>query len=67
MITATILICLPKLVKLNISDHVEDEKRRMWTFTKPKWFEAAQEEYWACKERVCLMDMSSFAKFELEV
>jgi pyruvate dehydrogenase phosphatase regulatory subunit len=37
------------------------------TFTKPGWFEIAQEEYWACKERVCVMDMSSFAKFELEV
>ena len=50
-----------------IAVHVDDEKRRMWTFMQPKWFEAAQEEYWACKERVCIMDMSSFAKFELEV
>ncbi|KAK7505724.1 hypothetical protein BaRGS_00002995 [Batillaria attramentaria] len=47
-------------------DHNIDDKRRMWTYTQPLWFEAAQEEYWACKERVCLMDMSSFAKFELQ-
>ncbi|CAL1532543.1 unnamed protein product [Lymnaea stagnalis] len=36
-----------------------------WSWTKPGWFEYVQEEYWACKERVCLMDMSSFAKFEV--
>ncbi|XP_070203054.1 pyruvate dehydrogenase phosphatase regulatory subunit, mitochondrial-like isoform X3 [Littorina saxatilis] len=53
--------------KLDDDDSPENEDRRMWTYTKPMWFEAAQEEYWACKERVCLMDMSSFAKFELEL
>ncbi|PVD21211.1 hypothetical protein C0Q70_19380 [Pomacea canaliculata] len=47
-------------------DKDKDNKRRMWTFTKPKWFEAVQEEYWACKERVCIMDMSSFLKLELQ-
>ncbi|XP_059144438.1 pyruvate dehydrogenase phosphatase regulatory subunit, mitochondrial-like [Physella acuta] len=36
-----------------------------WSWSKPCWFENVQEEYWACKERVCLMDMSSFAKFEV--
>lgn len=50
-----------------IADKDKDNKRRMWTFTKPKWFEAVQEEYWACKERVCIMDMSSFLKLELQV
>ncbi|KAK3757648.1 hypothetical protein RRG08_000161 [Elysia crispata] len=41
------------------------ESRPMWSWSKPCWFEPVQEEYWACKERVCLMDMSSFAKFEV--
>lgn len=52
--------------KLEDDEYVPEEKRGNWTFTKPSWFEAAQEEYWACKERVCIMDMSSFAKFELQ-
>ncbi|XP_041454472.1 pyruvate dehydrogenase phosphatase regulatory subunit, mitochondrial-like [Lytechinus variegatus] len=36
------------------------------TFGKPAWFDYVNEEYWACRESVCLMDMSSFSKFELE-
>ncbi|CAG5136045.1 unnamed protein product [Candidula unifasciata] len=41
------------------------ETGAMWSWSKPCWFEAVQEEYWACKERVCLMDMSSFSKIEV--
>lgn len=37
------------------------------SFGKPAWFDYVSEEYWACRESVCLMDMSSFSKFELEV
>ncbi|XP_046549840.1 pyruvate dehydrogenase phosphatase regulatory subunit, mitochondrial-like [Haliotis rubra] len=36
------------------------------TFGKPTWFDSVQDEYWACKERVCLIDMSSFAKFVIK-
>ena len=39
----------------------------IWSFYKPGWFENVQEEYWACKERVGLMDMSSFTKVEVKV
>ncbi|GFR74605.1 pyruvate dehydrogenase phosphatase regulatory subunit, mitochondrial [Elysia marginata] len=46
-------------------DSYGKESRPMWSWSKPCWFEPVQEEYWACKERVCLMDMSSFAKFEV--
>ena len=36
-------------------------------FGKPKWFENVKSEYWACREGVCLIDMSTFTKFELAV
>ena len=37
------------------------------TYGKPGWFNAVKEEYKACKERVCLVDMSSFTKIEIKV
>ena len=37
------------------------------TFGKPGWFNAVKLEYQACKERVCLADMSSFTKVEVKV
>lgn len=37
------------------------------TFGKPGWFNAVKLEYQACKERVCLIDMSSFTKIEIKV
>ncbi|GFO02535.1 pyruvate dehydrogenase phosphatase regulatory subunit, mitochondrial [Plakobranchus ocellatus] len=46
-------------------DNFGKESSPMWSWSKLRWFESVQEEYWACKERVCLMDMSSFAKFEV--
>ncbi|XP_033755629.1 pyruvate dehydrogenase phosphatase regulatory subunit, mitochondrial-like [Pecten maximus] len=36
------------------------------SYGKPPWFENVKEEYLACKERVCLIDMSSFSKFEVK-
>ena len=36
-------------------------------FGKPAWFERVRAEYWACREGVCLIDMSTFTKFELSV
>ena len=37
------------------------------SFGKPVWFDKVKAEYWACREGVCLIDMSTFAKFELMV
>lgn len=37
------------------------------SFGKPPWFDNVRAEYWACREGVCLIDMSTFAKFELRV
>ncbi|XP_041376900.1 pyruvate dehydrogenase phosphatase regulatory subunit, mitochondrial-like isoform X2 [Gigantopelta aegis] len=48
------------------NEGMADEKVFKLTWGKPSWFESVQEEYWACKERVCLIDMSSFAKFEIK-
>ncbi|XP_022104330.1 LOW QUALITY PROTEIN: pyruvate dehydrogenase phosphatase regulatory subunit, mitochondrial-like [Acanthaster planci] len=45
-------------------EFVEDVQRG--TFGKPGWFDMVKAEYWACRESVCVMDMSSFTKFELE-
>lgn len=36
-------------------------------FQKPPWFDNVREEYNACRERVGIIDMSSFAKFHLKV
>ncbi|KAK3086664.1 hypothetical protein FSP39_021587 [Pinctada imbricata] len=35
------------------------------TYKKPYWFDNIREEYWACREHVCLVDMSSFTKSEI--
>ncbi|XP_054720684.1 LOW QUALITY PROTEIN: pyruvate dehydrogenase phosphatase regulatory subunit, mitochondrial-like [Uloborus diversus] len=35
-------------------------------FEKPSWFENVKEEYTACRERVGIIDMSSFTKFHLK-
>ncbi|GFX15529.1 pyruvate dehydrogenase phosphatase regulatory subunit, mitochondrial [Trichonephila clavipes] len=36
------------------------------TFGKPSWFNNVREEYTACRERVGVIDMSSFTKFHLK-
>ncbi|XP_061163484.1 pyruvate dehydrogenase phosphatase regulatory subunit, mitochondrial-like [Saccostrea echinata] len=35
------------------------------TFAQPSFFDNVRDEYWACKENVCLIDMSSFTKTEV--
>ncbi|XP_071806737.1 pyruvate dehydrogenase phosphatase regulatory subunit, mitochondrial-like isoform X2 [Asterias amurensis] len=35
-------------------------------FSKPSWFAQVKAEYWACRESICLMDMSPFTKLELQ-
>lgn len=37
------------------------------TFYKPDWFDIVGSEVKCCKEAVCVIDMSSFTKFELTV
>lgn len=37
------------------------------TFYKPDWFDIVGAEVKCCKEAVCVIDMSSFTKFELTV
>lgn len=37
------------------------------TFYKPDWFEIVGSEVKCCKEAVCVIDMSSFTKFEISV
>lgn len=37
------------------------------TFFKPKFFDFMKDEYFACKEGVGVIDMSSFSKIELKV
>ena len=44
-----------------------NSERVKGTFGKPSFFENVKEEYWACKEHVCLIDMSSFTKTEVKV
>jgi len=37
------------------------------TYGKPTWFDIVRSEYWACRQGVCIIDMSTFTKFELRV
>ena len=37
------------------------------TFGKPNWFDNVCEEHTKCRNEVCVFDMTSFAKFEVEV
>ena len=45
----------------------DDEEKSMGSFYKPVWFDKVKTEYWACREGVCLIDMSTFTKFEFRV
>lgn len=50
------------------SDNADSQEQlgtQKGTFGKPIWHEHVRDEYWSCKERVCLIDMSSFSKFEI--
>lgn len=37
------------------------------TLGKPVWFDTVRGEYFACREGVAMVDMSSFTKFDLKV
>ena len=37
----------------------------VYTYGRPNWFEAVAREHWACRERVVVIDQTSFAKFLL--
>jgi len=37
------------------------------TYGKPTWFDSVRSEYWACRQGVVIIDMSTFTKFELRV
>ncbi|XP_065914697.1 pyruvate dehydrogenase phosphatase regulatory subunit, mitochondrial-like [Dysidea avara] len=44
-----------------------DESREfVGTFGKPNWFDNVCEEHTKCRNEVCVFDMTSFAKFEVE-
>ncbi len=44
-----------------------DERVNSKTFGRPNWFDHVKEEHLACRNSVALFDMSTFAKFEVEV
>ena len=46
---------------------VTEPRTNEGTFKKPNWFENVREEHLACRENVAIFDLSSFAKFEIEV
>ena len=50
-----------------VDEYVDHTQMTKGTYSKPGWFNAVKEEYKACKERVCLVDMSSFTKIEIKV
>ncbi|RXM31226.1 Pyruvate dehydrogenase phosphatase regulatory subunit, mitochondrial [Acipenser ruthenus] len=45
--------------------HLETTLTQSKTFYKPDWFDIVGAEVKCCKEAVCVVDMSSFTKFEL--
>ncbi|XP_070545509.1 pyruvate dehydrogenase phosphatase regulatory subunit, mitochondrial-like [Ptychodera flava] len=47
-------------------DFIEEDYMNHGLFGKPSWFEIVKNEYKACREDVGMLDMSSFAKFELK-
>lgn len=49
-----------------VDEYIDARAMSKGTFGKPGWFNAVKLEYQACKERVCLVDMSSFTKIEIK-
>jgi len=41
------------------------EETQTSVFGKPVWYDRVKVEYWTCREGVCLIDMSTYTKFEL--
>ncbi|XP_077999473.1 pyruvate dehydrogenase phosphatase regulatory subunit, mitochondrial-like [Glandiceps talaboti] len=59
----------PLYIKESQSDEFIDDytgKDSIGLFGKPPWLEILRKEHKACKEDVCLLDMTSLAKFELQ-
>ena len=52
-----------------LSLYIVDESinKRDTMYGKPKYFDIVKTEYTSCRENVCLVDMSSFAKVEIRV
>ncbi|XP_060599081.1 pyruvate dehydrogenase phosphatase regulatory subunit, mitochondrial-like isoform X1 [Ruditapes philippinarum] len=50
----------------DVEEFIDASEMAKGTFGKPGWFNAVKLEYQACKERVCLVDMSSFTKIEIK-
>ena len=61
------LFILTYVVLFVVDEYVDHSQMTKGTYSKPGWFGAVKEEYRACKERVCLVDMSSFTKIEIKV
>lgn len=55
------------LNSIDVDEFIDVKEMAKGTFGKPGWFNAVKLEYQACKERVCLVDMSSFTKIEIKV
>ncbi|XP_052233502.1 pyruvate dehydrogenase phosphatase regulatory subunit, mitochondrial-like isoform X2 [Dreissena polymorpha] len=50
----------------DVDEYLDESAMLKGTFGKPGWFNAVKLEYQACKERVCIVDMSSFTKIEIK-
>ena len=58
---------LPCLLFFSVDGEEEENMTLSGVFGCPPWFEEVKSEYWACRTGVCLIDMSTFTKFELRV
>ena len=50
-----------------VTDSPTESREFVGTFGKPNWFDNVCEEHRNCRNKVCVFDLSSFAKFEVEV
>ncbi|KAK2189458.1 hypothetical protein NP493_106g05056 [Ridgeia piscesae] len=55
----------PSVLMDTFSETRDERQAAHSSFGKPAWFDQVKAEYWACREGVCLIDMSTFTKFEL--
>lgn len=65
-----LVICRASLVVANVLSAwyaVDELPSKIEVYGKPPWFEAVKSEYEACRERVALLDYSSFTKLEVWV
>lgn len=50
----------------NLEEGIDSRSLSPTAFAKPVWFKTVRDEYWACREGVGLIDMSSFTKTEIK-